>query len=71
MLYLRDDAYIKMLKTERLLKIAKEKNASISDVRQAEKLLGKARYYYDIYDYLDASRFATASLNWVNYSLSR
>jgi len=70
LLYLRDNAHMKMLKTQRLLKKAEEKGVTGPDLNQAKDLLAKANDHSEIYNYLDASRFADAALEWVNYALS-
>ena len=34
---------------------------------QANELLEKAKFYDDIYDFLDAERFAEAAIEWAEY----
>jgi len=41
------------------------------DLNQIRDLLAKTNYRFEIYNYLDASRFADAALEWVNYTLSQ
>jgi len=62
---------MKMLKTQRLLKKAEEKGVTGPDLNQIKDLLAKTNYHFEIYNYLDASRFAGAALEWVNYALSQ
>jgi ABC-type nitrate/sulfonate/bicarbonate transport system substrate-binding protein len=71
LLYLRDNAYTKIQKTKNLLKDAEDKGVSGPDLDQAKDLLVKASHHFEIYNYLDASRFANASLEWINYALAQ
>jgi len=38
-----------------------------SKTKTANELLAKAKFYDDIYDFLDAERFATAAIEWANF----
>ncbi|HHU83529.1 MAG TPA: hypothetical protein GXZ26_11060 [Firmicutes bacterium] len=57
MLAFKEKSEQEMEKAE--LAIAKS-NVKKKNVSQAQDLLEKARFYYEIYDYLDAFRFAEA-----------
>lgn len=71
MLRLRDGSYLTMNETKRLIeKAEKRTEVSTESLNQANALLAKASHFYEAYDYLDASRFAKAAKEWVEYALS-
>lgn len=71
MLHLRDESYLTMNQTKRLIeKAEKEAKVSTESLDQANSLLARASYFYENYDYLDASRFAKAAKEWIEYGLS-
>ena len=41
---------------------------SCKDMTQAEGLLRQAKFFYNIYDFLDSHRFATSAVEWAKYS---
>ena len=49
-------------------KLIRKAESMVSDsTPQANELLEKAKFYDDIYDFLDAERFAEAAIEWAEY----
>lgn len=69
-LYLRDKSYFDILAVERLIDYGETIGAPQEDIEQAVELLKKAKHFYEIYDYLDASRFVEAAKSWAEYAMS-
>ncbi len=42
-------------------------SGSSQDMTQAQELLDQAKFYYDVYNFLDSMRFAEAAVEWANY----